>query len=79
MSQYIPYPTGTVTIEFDGRPISATYSVLNGTITVTTSYGRKTDLVGAVRSNSGIKFLAMRLLLDLAVEGGAPSHRPNLA
>ena len=71
MSRYIPHPTGTVTIEFDGRPISATYSVLNGTITVTTSYGRKTDLVGAVRSNSGIKFLAMRLLLDLAVVGGA--------
>jgi hypothetical protein len=71
MSQYIPHPIGTVTIEFDGRLISATYSVLNGVITVTTPYGRKTSLVVGMRSNSAIKFFATRLLLDLAVDGGA--------
>jgi hypothetical protein len=56
-----------VTIEFEGREVSGTYSVSRGMITVSTLYGRKSTQVGGSTSAS----LARIMLRELAREGKA--------
>jgi hypothetical protein len=56
-----------VTIEFEGRKVSGTYSVSRGMITVSTPYGRKITQVGGSTPAS----LARIMLRELAREGNA--------
>jgi hypothetical protein len=56
-----------ITIAFDGRPVSGSYTVENRIVVVRTPQGIKSQEVGTMDPTS----LAFRLLRELAAEGKA--------
>ncbi len=60
-----------VSIEFEGRTVTGTYSVWSGMITVSTDLGSKTTQVGGSGSERALDWLAKFLLRELAQEGKA--------
>jgi hypothetical protein len=58
---------GTVIIEFEGRKITASFSVAAGMVTVHTAAGDKTTQLGGSSAQS----LARAMLRELAAEGKA--------
>jgi hypothetical protein len=58
---------GDVTITFERRGITASYSVAAGMVTVHTDIGSKTTQLGG----SPVEFLARLMLRELAIEGKA--------
>jgi hypothetical protein len=58
---------GDVTITFEGRTITASYSVAAGMVTVHTDIGSKTTQLGGSHAHS----LARAMLRELAIEGKA--------
>jgi hypothetical protein len=54
-----------VTVEFDGHPVSGSYTVEDGVVKVKTLYGEKAIQVGSFNS----EWVARRLLEELAAEG----------
>jgi hypothetical protein len=60
-----------VTIEFEGRTVTGTYTVWSGMITVSTALGKKATQVGGMGSQLALDWLAKRMLRELAQEGNA--------
>jgi hypothetical protein len=60
-----------VTIEFEGRTVTGTYTVWSGMITVSTALGKKATQVRGSGSQLALNWLAKRLLHELAQEGNA--------
>jgi hypothetical protein len=60
-----------VTIEFEGRTVTGTYTVWSGMITVSTALGKKATQVRGSGSQLALDWLAKRMLVELAQEGSA--------
>jgi hypothetical protein len=60
-----------VTIEFEGRTVTGTYTVWSGRIMVSTALGKKAMQVDGIGSQLALDWLAKRLLRELAQEGNA--------
>jgi len=61
---------GRVIIEHGGRKVAGSYSARAGRLTVTTTFGSKTSVIGRT-GGSAAKTLAGLLLKELAQEGRA--------